>query len=530
VADFANDPTALDAFRAGVRVMRERKPDDPLGWVFQANMHWRPLFPVYVYEQADAGDDPAARLFRDDPGFVPEPNVFNQCPHGNWWFLPWHRAYLHFFERILRHAAGEPTLTLPYWNYSDPAQRELPAAFREPKVKGQPNPLYLPDSVTFRDRAGKDQVFPLRHAPLNQGLTGVPASATGLGALGVIPFTTSMPQPAGQGFGSPRACDPTCGCGTGALEAGPHDKLHVLVGGSTATAGGGRRVGFMGDVPTAARDPIFWLHHANIDRLWESWLALKEGRANPEDPDWLDRAFSFYDVGPDGKPKLVSVTVRSLLSTEDLGYRYATLEQLPRSVVAAAPPAPLEGRSFQALAATPAPKRAPAEPGAHPPPEEATGVRLKNVGPTDVRVPLATGVAPEGLRAATKGEEKGELVLSLEGIEFGQAPGVYYEAYINLPAGEKPDVEGPYHVGPLTFFGLQHHQHAGGHGAARGALNVKLALTPRLRTLLGEAKADLKVTFVPETGMEPIRKGVEAGPPAAQAVVAIRQVRLLLIR
>src|SRR4051794_31892257 len=19
------------------------------------------------------------------------------CPHGNWWFLPWHRAYLHYF-------------------------------------------------------------------------------------------------------------------------------------------------------------------------------------------------------------------------------------------------------------------------------------------------------------------------------------------------------------------------------------------------------------------------------------------------
>jgi tyrosinase len=36
---------------------------------------------------------------------------------------------------------------------------------------------------------------------------------------------------------------------------------------------------------TAARDPIFWLHHANIDRLWEAWLAL-EDHANPTGSRW----------------------------------------------------------------------------------------------------------------------------------------------------------------------------------------------------------------------------------------------------
>ena len=126
LAEFVKDPRKLASLRRGVKKMRELDSKDPRSWVFQANIHWRPFFPVYVWKRANQGADPAQQLFRDDPGFTPEPNVFNQCPHGNWWFLPWHRAYLYYFERVLRWAAEDPTLTLPYWDYSDPEQRELP--------------------------------------------------------------------------------------------------------------------------------------------------------------------------------------------------------------------------------------------------------------------------------------------------------------------------------------------------------------------------------------------------------------------
>ena len=56
-------------------------------------------------------------------------------------FLSWHRMYIYYFERILRAASGDPDLALPYWNYSDPAQRALPTPFREPA--GSQNPLYV---------------------------------------------------------------------------------------------------------------------------------------------------------------------------------------------------------------------------------------------------------------------------------------------------------------------------------------------------------------------------------------------------
>ncbi|HJZ54671.1 MAG TPA: tyrosinase family protein, partial [Gemmataceae bacterium] len=368
IDEFARDPKALAALRAAVRKMRGLEPDHPFSWVFQANIHWRPFFPDYVYRQADESPDPAARLFRDKTGFTPpseEQDVFNQCTHGNWWFLPWHRAYLYYFERALQWAAGDPALTLPYWNYSDPRHRELPPVFREPTVKGaagdEPNPLYLPDGITFMNRQGKPEVFPLRDASLNGGLTQLTESATDVAAALKKPsFTTSPPAPGREGFGSPRACGLACGCGSGALEATPHNKVHNAIGGNAVAVGGGLRVGFMGDVATAARDPVFWLHHGNIDRLWESWLAAGGPHANPADADWLDRKFTFYDYDaghPQGEPFQVRPSPRDLLSTEALGYRYDRLERPPEPVAARAVFLPA-AQPPQALAETEAPKRA----------------------------------------------------------------------------------------------------------------------------------------------------------------------------
>ena len=74
IGDRFADEQALASLRAGVRKMRGLKSDHPFSWVFQANIHWRPLLPVYVYQQAAQADDPAPRLVGDDPGFVPDPN------------------------------------------------------------------------------------------------------------------------------------------------------------------------------------------------------------------------------------------------------------------------------------------------------------------------------------------------------------------------------------------------------------------------------------------------------------------------
>jgi len=534
IAEFAKDPKKLASLRKGVKKMRSLNSTDPRSWTFQANIHWRPLFPVYVYQQANLSADPAKRLFGDDPGFTPEPNVFNQCPHGNWLFLPWHRAYLHYFERILRWAAEDPDLTLPYWNYCDPDQRELPQVFREAKVNGEDNPLYLPESATFTDEKGQPQVFLMRDGPMLRGQTQLTASATSLNALSVVAFASAKPLPANLSFGSPQACDSSCSCGFGALESVPHNRIHTAIGGSTAQSGGSLRVGFMGDTTTAARDPIFWLHHANVDRLWASWIKLGQDRRHPDDPEWLQYAFTFYDiVDRKGTAKPVTVTVQQLLTTEQLGYVYDRFEPLPGAVPVrvALPALPAGAETFKPLAATRSPEPpAPGKDG----PAPAT-VQLTTTKARSVSLPLSEGVKLGQVRdlivPAPAGREA-PVVLSLEGIEFEQPPGVDYEVYLNLPEKAKPSADDPHHVGALTFFGLKHRQGMQGHGAPMPQY-VKFNLPERLRKVLAADKkglAELRVTFVPQTGTEPVRGGAAVPGPAERATVRIRQIRLLGMR
>ena len=67
-----------------------------------------------------------------------------------------------------------------------------------------------------------------------------------------------------------------------ALDRGLHGNVHGLTGDGQN----------MGSVPWAARDPVFWMHHCNIDRLWASWN--KNGGGNPGG-SWLTQTFVFAD-------------------------------------------------------------------------------------------------------------------------------------------------------------------------------------------------------------------------------------------
>ncbi len=69
----------------------------------------------------------------------------------------------------------------------------------------------------------------------------------------------------------------------------------------------------------AAQDPVFWLHHANIDRLWERWLSLGGGRANPTEAAWRNVPFTFFDE----KGAAVTMTAADVLDPAgQLGYTY----------------------------------------------------------------------------------------------------------------------------------------------------------------------------------------------------------------
>jgi hypothetical protein len=74
-----------------------------------------------------------------------------------------------------------------------------------------------------------------------------------------------------------------------------------------------------------------------------------------------------------------------------------------------------------------------------------------------VAVPISEPSRPK-VQAATAATAKTQIVLNVEGIEYESSPGVYYEIYLNLPAGTtEPDPQGTHYVGNLALFALKPH-------------------------------------------------------------------------
>jgi tyrosinase len=103
----------------------------------------------------------------------------------------------------------------------------------------------------------------------------------------------------------------------GVLERTPHNNVHNNIGAFMPT-------------PASPRDPIFMMHHGNIDRIWAHWNAL--GRLNSTDSLWLDMPFTNNYIKPDGTT--YTKVVRELLNIADLGYTYDVMPSQPAALVA----------------------------------------------------------------------------------------------------------------------------------------------------------------------------------------------------
>jgi tyrosinase len=176
----------------------------------------------------------------------------NYCPHTNWWFLPWHRAYLYYFEDICRNVLNDPSFTLPYWNWT--AEPRIPDPFLD-----HSSPLW--DST--RNKDGKIQLGVEIVGP------NVIRKIVTSGALGDL-------------FSGPTTSDTQReGAITGLLEGTPHNGVHGTI------------LGDMGNYMSPL-DPIFWLHHCNVDRIWASWARLSN--IAPTANLWRNHALQvFYD-------------------------------------------------------------------------------------------------------------------------------------------------------------------------------------------------------------------------------------------
>lgn len=99
--------------------------------------------------------------------------------------------------------------------------------------------------------------------------------------------------------------------GSGTFEIGPHVSVHSWTGDPKEPYGED-----MGAFYSSGRDPLFFVHHANVDRMWSIWKRL--GHKDFDDPDYLSTEFLFFDENA----QLVRVKVKDCLMSESLGYTY----------------------------------------------------------------------------------------------------------------------------------------------------------------------------------------------------------------
>ncbi|MGA2427565.1 MAG: tyrosinase family protein [Candidatus Acidiferrum sp.] len=436
----ANTPQGklmLQSYAKGVdQMMNHIAAGEPTNWVFQWYTHF-----------VKGSTTKSAELARIYP--TPSPNqtlataMWDTCqahsPGQNEdFFLPWHRMFVFHFERMIRKFSGDESFALPYWNYSTPnpsLHGVIPAEFRVSR------------SVLFVDKRNQPpQPNVNAGQPIDKGQPGNPL---GLGCLGQCTYES---QGAVPGF-----CMDT--------DNTVHGSVHVLVGNTQN----------MGQIPWAADDPVFWMHHCNIDRLWASWN--RGGRTNPTAPAFLSQTFTFAD---ENNYKVV-MRIGDVLDFAKLGYTYDAFEKVP--------PCKKTAEAVRASVANLVQRAT----------VPATQVTLDRVPVSVTLESPETGAVPLTQSVAALTPERSLFVVARD-LRADVSPGVLYHVYFDLPPGTPPAQAASYYVGALNFFGAVHHTEEG--AASSGTVPSKFFsfdVTEVAKTLQAAGKLSAKpsLTIVP---------------------------------
>jgi tyrosinase len=424
------------------------QPGHPLSWLFQWYTHG--VKQPYTQPISTAFKGPEiARIYPNaaDPNRALAQTMWDTCTHYTsnqqpaLYFLPWHRMYVYYFEQIIRSISGKPEFTLPYWSYTDSSHHALP-----PEFTMENDPVFKP-------------LFRAQRKPGNNNGQPIDAGRPPFLNLNDMKFPLYVSS-GGDGF-----CTQ--------LDQNLHGNVHVNVGTQPPAPDLG-----MTFVPTAANDPIFWLHHCNIDRIWASWN--KAGGANPNDATFKGTTFTFAEVN--GKP--VQRKVGDVLETPQLNYVYDTYLQRPPG----SPPFPRPGggriASFALHADTTPAASGPVSLGAAP----------VTVSLTAHNVPELGGRAASFSAQLSNALEARQLYVVLNNVQARQSSGASYAAYLNVPKGTTPAPDDPGYVGTLNFFGL----HGGEHAGHDGGITVVFPATDVLKAISQRATNEPTVTLVPD--------------------------------
>ncbi|WP_232537165.1 tyrosinase family protein [Cystobacter fuscus] len=327
---------------------------------------------------------------------------FMDCPHGNWWFYVWHRGYVGYVEETIRSLSGDPTFAFPYWDWTElpqipdemfegvltptdaayaPYTKDIDTftAFIQPSLEAywkQLNPTQLTQMAARGNNSfellwagviGKDPstgVIDPGNAAFatnakaryltrdNAKLDFKTAQAVSWSVIGPgLQPTQFYSDDVTRSFSSSKTPSHVTMPGSttqfSVLEGQPHNKVHNYIGGVGPWNPGpfGNMTNFLSPV-----DPIFFLHHSNMDRLWDVWTRKQQRLSMPILPQAKEleqlssEPFLFF-VRSDGT-FVLDGKAGDYLSTEQFGYAYeepVPAPEVARLLAATKPGAPAKG-------------------------------------------------------------------------------------------------------------------------------------------------------------------------------------------
>ena len=493
VLEMSNNPEKVAAYKKGIESMRRSSSADPQsaeyrtsfaywsnthgyfgsgthatnmrGWVDQrmpqclAQLDKKTCDRYYAHmENTNVPDD----------GFTD--NVWGTCQHGNLNFLPWHRLYMHYYEKTLRRHSGSDDLTVPYWNYFDETN---------PRLRG----LAVPELVRGSNAGTLFNEW--RTIGLNDNTSAIdPSSGSAVQAFKYdefIPFSNE-------------------------LQGQPHGVIHCAVGTGCATPD-------LGFVPIAGLDPLFYMHHSNVDRLWQCWLNRKADGATIDlawakanlgmDEAWYDTSFTFAD-------EFGNKVVHTIADVFKPGMIDVQYDKESNCVVEA--PAPRTSRSvLQDMAVENKPLEA------HAPMIASEAVSLtgkaRSVALEAQTGPVALAALPEHVG------ESGHTILTLKDIELVGTPSLTYKIYLS----NKNNPDHQVYIATFNLFSVGAHggAHAGhGNKLSNGVYNV----TDDIRELGIESADDVLVNFEPSNLMTSEAKPEVEGSGITVGSISLRTI------
>ena len=374
----------MEAMNKALSIMRENGCTDPMSWYYQGAMHWIP---------DSIGKNPLCESYSTVADLK---EAWDNCTHSpsgkeKIHFLVWHRLYIWHFEKIVRKLSGKKDFALPYWAYTNnnSSDKIMPSLLRDQKSS-----LY--ESCRF------DSVN-----------NGFPISGETERALDMTKLMTYT--------------DYKSFCLS--INAAPHGAMHDYIGAGNDTTGllqfnnpitnSISNTGLMGWVPTAGFDPVFWLHHSNIDRVWQQWTNSENGKMiTLEELKSVEWPYVFFDENGNKVEYTMEEVIKIIY---DMDYDFDDTK--------------VQSKSQNTLV-------------------QSTPIRPIAISTIDFKVNKGfTNVKVDKLLTSSSPSSFSKMNMEVE-VSFIEVPRGVYEVYLNLPSGEVRHPSSEYFVGFMNFFGF----------------------------------------------------------------------------